>query len=182
MQIVTFATFVFSILTVIAQIGIIFLLVSSFFKRGIIYKVRIFFGKHALLFGFIVALICTLGSLFYSEIAHFTPCTLCWYQRVFMYPQAIILAIAYAKKDRHAVLYSIVMSMLGAGIALYHYLLQINVIGEILPCTTVGYSVSCAEKFVMTFGYITIPLMSLSGFLLILSLMLTQRNYQASKK
>ena len=176
MQSVEVATQIFSILTITAQIIVIFLLISIFIKHKAIQKIRFFLGKHGILLAFIVALVCMLGSLFYSEIAHYIPCKLCWYQRILMYPQVLLLGLAYTKKDTHIGIYSILLSTVGAVIAFYHYLLQIGTIGEILPCTTVGYSVSCAEKFTTTFGYITIPMMSLSGFLLILFLFLTQRS------
>jgi disulfide bond formation protein DsbB len=181
MQIVPIATQVFSILTVIAQIVVIFLLVTFLIKNKTTQKIRSLIGNHAILFAFVVALVCMLGSLFYSEIAHFTPCKLCWYQRILMYPQVLLLGLAYAKKDKHIAIYSILLSSLGAVIAFYHYLIQIGTIGEILPCTAVGYSVSCAEKFVMTYGYITIPMMSLTGFILILFLFLTQINARKVK-
>ena len=88
-----------------------------------------------------------------------------------MYPQAVMLGIAAARKDRSFVFYSLVLSVIGAVIAGYHYLLQIGVVEEIAPCTTVGYSVSCTETFSMTYGFITIPFMSLVAFLLIIALL-----------
>jgi disulfide bond formation protein DsbB len=175
MQLIPTATQIFSILTIICQIGIVIIIISLLIKHPITKGILKFFGKYALLLAFLIALVSTLGSLFYSEIAQFTPCKLCWYQRILMYPQVILLGMGYARKDKTIGLYSIVLSSLGAIIALYHYLLQIGTIGEILPCTTVGYSVSCAEKFVMSYGYITIPMMSLSAFLLILLLMIVQK-------
>lgn len=181
MTYVEIATQIFSILTIIAQATVVILFVSLLFKHRITKQISAFFAKYALLFGFIVALVATLGSLYYSEVAGYTPCKLCWYQRILMYPQVILLGLGYARKDKNIVFYSIVMSTLGAGIALYHYLIQIGTIDEILPCTTVGYSVSCAEKFVMTYGYITIPMMSLSAFLLILVLMLVLRKQHQGK-
>lgn len=179
---VEIATQIFAVLTVIAQVTAIILLLILLIKNNVTKKVIRFFGKYALLFGFIVALVSMFGSLFYSEIAKYTPCVLCWYQRILIYPQVLLLGLAFVKKDTHIAFYSIVMSILGAGIALYHYLMQINVIGEILPCSTVGYSVSCAEKFGMTFGYITIPMMALSAYLLILMLMLVYKRNLQSKK
>lgn len=175
MEFVSTATQLFSILTVLAQIGSLAILICLVVKAKLTRTVLKFFGKHAFLLAFIVALVSMLGSLYYSEIAQYTPCKLCWYQRILMYPQALLLGIAYARKDNHITLYSLVLSIIGAGIALYHYLIQIGTIGEIVPCTTVGYSVSCAEKFIMTFGYITIPMMSLSAFLIIIFLMLAKR-------
>jgi disulfide bond formation protein DsbB len=171
---VEIANQIFSILTIIAQATVILLIVSLFFSHKTT-KILHFFGKHAIIFAFSVALIATLGSLFYSEIAGYTPCKLCWYQRILMYPQVLLLGTAYVKRDKGIGIYSIVFSFLGAGIALYHYLLQRGAIDEILPCTTVGYSVSCAEKFVMNYGYITIPMMAFSAFLLILFLFIAQK-------
>lgn len=175
MELVQIATQIFSILAIICQISIILMLISFFLKHKIAKNIISFFGKNALLLSFLIALTATLGSFFYSEIAHYEPCKLCWYQRILMYPQVILLGIAYSKKDKSIALYSMVLSAIGAVIALYHYLLQTGTVQEILPCSAVGYSVSCAEKFVMTYGYLTIPLMALSGFLLMFLLMLTQR-------
>lgn len=175
METVQIATQVFSVLTILCQIGIVLLLAAFFIKSKISTKIIVFFGKNALLFGFLIALVSMFGSLFYSEIAHYDPCKLCWYQRILMYPQVLLLGMAYVKKDKNIVNYSLLLSGLGAVVALYHYLLQTGTVQEVLPCAAVGYSVSCAEKFIMTFGYITIPMMALSGFLLIALLMLAQK-------
>lgn len=182
MEIVQIATQVFSILTIVCQIGIVLLLFSLLINSNISAKVITFFGKNALLFGFLIALVSMLGSLFYSEIALYDPCKLCWYQRILMYPQVILLGIAYLRRDKGIVDYSIVLSAIGACISLYHYLLQTGTVQEILPCAAVGYSVSCAEKFIMTFGYITIPMMALSGFLFITFLMLANKRIQKQIK
>ena len=182
MQNVEIASQIFSVLTIIAEVAAVVLFFSLLFSNKITKKIIKIFGQNATLLAFVVALAATLGSLFYSEIAGYTPCKLCWYQRILMYPQVLLLGLAYLKKDRHITDYSMVLSFLGAGIALYHYLIQRGTIGEILPCSAVGYSVSCAEKFVMTFGYITIPMMSLSAFLLIFFLMKVQKKYENSKR
>lgn len=181
MTTVQIATQIFSVLTIIAQVTVVLLLISWIIKTPLTKKLLTFFRTNALLFAFVVSLVAMLGSLFYSEIAQYTPCKLCWYQRILIYPQVVLFGIAFAKRDKHIAIYSIVLSVLGSGIALYHYLIQIGTIGEILPCTTVGYSVSCAEKFVMNYGYITIPMMSLSAFLLILALMVVLRTNSAKK-
>ena len=180
MNSVEIANHFFSILTVIAQITVSIIIISLFFSKrtGSILQ---FFGKHALLFSYIVALVATLGSLFYSEIAKYEPCKLCLYQRILMYPQVLILGMAFLKKDKKIANYSIMLSVVGAGIAFYHYMLQRGVVQELVPCATVGYSVSCAEKFVMIYGYITIPLMSLSAFLLILFLFIAQKRVKIKK-
>lgn len=114
---------------------------------------------------FITALISSLGSLFYSDILGYEPCKFCWLQRIFMYPQVIFLGIALWRKDWNIYFYSIVFSVVGGLLALNHYILQTTG-SSILPCSAVGYSVSCSKVFVMHLGYITIPLMAFSGFLL----------------
>ena len=131
-------------------------------------------GGHAFLVSFTAAFIATAGSLFFSEVAGYNPCKLCWYQRIFMYPQVIILWLAWRTQDVSARLTTVVLSAIGGAIALYHYLLQIGIAPE-LSCSTVGYSASCSERFIMQFGYITIPLMALSAFLLILAAFVAQR-------
>ncbi len=166
--------FILSSLTVIGQIiiGIAIVLIATRNK-----KLVQFFGKNATLFSFIVALIAMLGSLFYSEIAGYEPCKLCWFQRIFMYPQVILLGIALWKKNGTSTIYnSIVLSAIGALIAGYHYLLQIGIAPEI-PCSAVGYSVACSQRFVMSFGYITIPMMAFTAFALIILFMTTQKLY-----
>lgn len=166
---ISFSTYFLSSLTMVGQLVILGILVVSVIcrkrKRG--FRFLGFISAHSLGLSFFVALTATAGSLFYSEIAGFDPCKLCWFQRIFMYPMVLILAIAWWKKDKEIFRYIMTLSVVGAIIASYHYLLQIGVAPVIIPCSTVGYSVSCAQAFSMTFGYITIPLMSLTAFLMI---------------
>ncbi len=166
--------FILGILSVVAQVGILWLLAVWLFDLKMPRIIRI----HALPLAFTAALIATLGSLTYSEILGYEPCKLCWIQRILMYPQVLILGLALwgRHKGVRALLdSSLVLSGVGAVVALYHYLMQLGIVPE-GSCAAVGYSVSCAKVFVMTFGYITIPLMALSAFLLIiLSLRLVTR-------
>ena len=150
-----------------AQILVLVILAAAFLRKE---KVLRFFGDNAVLFALIVALIATSGSLFYSEIAGYEPCKLCWFQRIFMYPQVLLLGLALWKKEGKQIApYSVLLSSIGALIAGYHYLLQLDLVPS-LPCSAVGYSVSCSQRFVMQFGYITIPLMAFTAFLLIIVL------------
>ena len=166
--------FIFGLLAIVAQLAVIWLLLSWLFG----WKSPEFARSHALLLAFATALIATLGSLTYSEILGYEPCKLCWIQRIFMYPQALILGLAIWGKHKgvNALLdVSLVLSVIGALVAAYHYLMQLGIVPE-GSCAAVGYSVSCAKVFVMQFGYITIPLMAFSAFLLIIaSLMLLRR-------
>ncbi len=123
-------------------------------------------GDNGFALAFLVALISTLGSLFYSDILGYEPCKFCWFQRIFMYPQAIILGLALWRKEWNLSFYSVVMSIVGGLLALNHYTLQMTGT-SVLPCSTVGQNAhACSKVFVVHFGYITIPLMALSGFLL----------------
>ena len=158
---------ILGILTIVSQITIALLIVLLIFKKD---KLDSLLKKYALPLSFAIVLAATAGSLFYSEIAGYEPCKLCWLQRIFIYPQTILLGIAIWKKDYEIALYSLALSVIGAIIAGYHYLLQIGIAPE-LPCSAVGYSVSCSQRFVMQFGYITIPMMAFSAFVLIALLM-----------
>ena len=140
-------------------------------KKGIPGKILDFIGKNSLQFSLVVATIATTGSLFFSEIAKYEPCKLCWIQRIFMYPLVLLLGIASWRNDRGIADYVLPFSVIGAGFAGYHYALQVNP-NLPAPCSAVGFSVSCAERFVTSFGYITIPMMSLTAFLMILVFLL----------
>ena len=168
---ITIANLILSSLTAAAQAILIFLFAAAALKnKGILN----FGAKHALLFSFIVALTAISGSLFYSEIADFEPCKLCWLQRIFVYPQVILLGLALWKRDKNIAPYSIALSAIGIIIAGYHYLLQIGATSSV-ACPEIGLSASCAQKFTMNFGYITIPLMSFTASLFIFSFMLLLR-------
>lgn len=136
-----------------------------------------FFSQNALAFAFLVATAATIGSLFFSEIAHFPPCKLCWYQRIFMYPQVLILGIAAYKNDFGVKKYIIPLSIMGLIIALYQYALQMAPFP--LPCT--DEIASCAAKQFAIFSYITIPLMSATAFAAIIVLFLFGRKEKVGK-
>ncbi|HVN26646.1 MAG TPA: disulfide bond formation protein B [Candidatus Paceibacterota bacterium] len=124
-----------------------------------------FFGSNALLFSFVVAAGAAGSSLFYSEIAHFTPCLLCWWQRILIYPQVVILAVALVINDARARTYCAVLSAIGTLVALYHTYLQFGGT-DLVPCSATG--ASCNQVYFVTYGYITIPTMALTAFALIL--------------
>lgn len=135
-----------------------------------------FFGKHAVVFAFVVSLVAMLGSLYYSDFLGYAPCKLCWYQRIFMYSQVFIFGLALWKGEKKEVWgYSAILSIIGAVIAGFHYYIQMASAPIIsIPCSTVGYSAACTETFATSLGYITIPMMALSAFLLIIILNLVR--------
>ena len=104
----------------------------------------------------------TLGSLFFSEVMELPPCSLCWMQRVFMFPLALILLVGLFPFDPKVVRYGLPLAAIGAAIALYHLLLQLGVIPEAAaPCRQ---GVSCADAQVALFGFVSIPMLSLLVF------------------
>ncbi|OHA87441.1 MAG: hypothetical protein A2566_02325 [Candidatus Zambryskibacteria bacterium RIFOXYD1_FULL_40_13] len=109
------------------------------------------------------------GSLVYSEIVGFPACDLCWYQRLFLYPQAIIVLLAMRRKDKTIIDYLVPLSILGGLVALYQSIIQWGFsFGSILDCTAVGGE--CAKVYVNEYSYITIPFMSLSVFVYIITM------------
>lgn len=116
------------------------------------------------------SLAATLGSLYFSEIAGFPPCVLCWYQRICMYPILAIMTIGIIRKDRNVPYYVLPFSVVGMAIGIYHNLLYYNIIPESnAPCIL---GVSCTTKFIEWFGFVTIPLLSFSAFALITACMI----------
>lgn len=124
--------------------------------------------KNSMVIAFIIATVATLSSLFLSEIVNFVPCKLCWYQRIVMYPQVVILTIAFFKNDMRGKTYALVLSIIGVIIALYHIALQYY--PGILPCS--DEVANCTLKQFEYFGYITIPVMSGSAFLALIVVLL----------
>lgn len=129
-----------------------------------------FIKKNLAQFALLQAAVATLGSLYFSEILKFPPCVLCWYQRIFMYPLVIILAVGIWKKDKNLPFFVLPLSIAGALIAIYHNLLYYKIIPEsAAPCIL---GVSCTTKFIEWLGFITIPFLSLLAFASITILML----------
>ncbi len=165
MQVLTsFVNQLWGILSIVAQLLSIALIVAFLvpkFRNGAFVR---FFKERGVLIAFIISLLATVGSLIYSDVIGYEPCKLCWFQRIFMYPQVLLMGMALWRKDMSVKIYGVVLSVIGLVVAKFHYLGQIGLTP--LPCSAVGYSVSCAERFVFIFGYITIPMMAFSAFLL----------------
>ncbi len=183
---VTSVTMISSVLTVCADLAVVCAII--FFVASLashssskINRWLAVYESYALIASFVISLGGVLGSLFYSEIAGFAPCELCWWQRIFLFPQFIILGLAvwynHSSKrvpkdtERHveyfALLTSLALSLIGGAYALYHsYGLLIN--PDVLPaCAAVG--VSCSKLYFLYFGYVAIPTMSLTLFLMLLA-------------
>lgn len=167
-------------LTVLAQIFVVvFVFIYIKHRKNPSHPLFSFVAKNSLLLAFIVSSIALIGSLTYSDILGYEPCKFCWLQRIAMYPQILLLGIALFKRDYKFATYSIWLSVVGALLALNHYILQLTGT-SVLPCSAVGYSVSCSKLFVLRLGYITIPFMALSAFLLMIVAMMFARKYEVN--
>jgi disulfide bond formation protein DsbB len=117
----------------------------------------------------VVAAVATLGALFFGEVMQLPTCALCWYQRIFMFPLAIILPIGLFPFDRKVLLYTLPLAVLGWLFAVFHLLLVAGLIPEdIQPCTQ---GVPCSETVIEWFGFVTIPLLSAVAFSVIIALL-----------
>ena len=123
-------------------------------------------APNALAMAWVVALLATAGSLYFSEVAGFEPCLLCWYQRIAMYPLVIILGIAAVRRETAGATYAAALAGIGAVIAAYHVALEwfpgldSGACDPDNPCTLVWFRV---------FGFISLPTLALAAFLLILA-------------
>jgi disulfide bond formation protein DsbB len=118
-----------------------------------------------LLLSWVAAIIATLGSLYFSEVMHFIPCTLCWYQRIFMYPLTIILGVAFYRNNQGIYRYVLPLSIIGMLISGYHTLLQkLPYLQQFEMCTT---GVPCSKDYINWLGFITIPLLAFIAFTII---------------
>jgi len=98
------------------------------------------------------------------------PCVLCWYQRICMFPLALILPVGLFPLDRNIVRYALPLAAIGWLFAVFHVLLIAGVIPEgIKPCTQ---GVPCSEKMIEWFGFVTIPLLSVVAFSTIIALLI----------
>ena len=177
-----------SILTLISNIVLVaFAIVWILRNTPVIYplweKLLSFLKPNLVAFSAIVALVATVSSLYFSEVALFAPCKFCWLQRIFMYPLPIILGVGLLNKSKEIWQYVLPLSVIGFFLGAYHYIIQVSP-NPYVPCTTIGFSLSCSDRFFTHFGYITIPWMSLSAFLLITIAMLLvmQYTYASTKK
>jgi disulfide bond formation protein DsbB len=115
-----------------------------------------------------IAAIATIGSLYYSDVAHFTPCEMCWFQRIFMYPQTVVLFVAALRRDAQAWRYSVPLAVIGLLFSAYHYQLELFP-NQPSVCST---TIPCSVRFVEVYGFVSIAFMAGAGFISILALQL----------
>ena len=111
----------------------------------------------------------TLGSLFFSEVMELPPCSLCWYQRIFMFPLTIILLMGLFPFDAKVIRYALPLAVGGCAIAVYHNLLHLGIVSESLaPCQK---GVSCSDAYLDLFHFVSIPMLSLLAFSIVIVLL-----------
>ena len=169
-------TVVLSVLGVVGQVlvGIMILvgLLALFGVRGPLNGVRRLLWGYELWAAFVVAAIATGGSLFFSQVAHYLPCELCWYQRICMYPLSILTLLMAWRGDNRAARYLLPLPVVGAGTSIYHMLLEHHVIAEPGACTLTGGGCTANWIALHSFGYLTIPTLALTAFLLIIGFLI----------
>ncbi len=165
-----------SLFTILLQLGIIFLILLLIFRKlqpkdKSSKKLADLLTNNYLVLVFLITAGATFGSFALSEIFGFPPCKLCWYQRVFMFPQFVVAAIALFTNDNGIKKYIIALSLIGASVAIYHLLLQ--AMPAVIQCG--DELVSCEDNPFVIFGYVTIPVMSLTSFLLLITVSLFKK-------
>ena len=126
-------------------------------------------GRVALGLAWLVAGVTTLGSLYYSEVADYTPCVLCWYQRICIYPLSVILGVAVLRRDVGVRWYAIPMAALGVAVSSYHTWLQAYPDRTTAFCTL---DAPCTARYVWELGFVSLPFMALTAFLFVIAMLL----------
>lgn len=162
-------------LGIVGQIAVLAILVAAilaaFGVRGPLEFERNLIWGHELWLAFVVVAVATLGSLFFSDIADFVPCKLCWFQRIFMYPLALIVPLMALARDSRAARYLLPLPVLGAGVSVYHIMIEQGWVEQAHTCL-ISAPGGCATKWIDEFGYVTIPILALTGFALAFALLL----------
>jgi Disulfide bond formation protein DsbB len=174
----------FTLLTVFANAAFVVLLVLGIAAlvapagRVLAARAVAAVGPSALPLAFLVAAVTTAGSLYYSEIANYTPCVLCWYQRICMYPLVAILGIGWLRRDKYVWMYAAPLVIAGAPVSIYHYLIErYPSLGSGLSCSL---DAPCTVPYFETLGFVTLAWMCLSAFAIIGALLVVDRVFTRS--
>ncbi len=151
----------YAILTLVAIAGAIGLLVYRVVKGP---EAAVLLGDKAIWLAFAVALVCTVGSLMYSEAFHYVPCRLCWFQRIAMYPLSIILLVGAIRREAVVRYYALPIALIGLVISIYHNFVQFFPSLEGGSCDP---AVPCSARSIEVFGFMDLPFMAGVGFIVI---------------
>jgi disulfide bond formation protein DsbB len=128
-------------------------------------RVRELLWGYELWAAFVVAALATGGSLFFSQVAGYVPCEMCWFQRICMYPLSLLTLFLAWHGDHRAARYLVPFPIVGAGVSIYHILIENHVVSTPQACQV---GAGCTVKWIDYFGYMTIPTLALTGFVLLL--------------
>lgn len=159
-----------SVLALIAGIGSLLLVVAYFVGDRVAPLASASRWAHARRAELTLAVagVATLGSFYFSEIADYVPCRLCWFQRIAMYPIALIALVALIRRDVGAKYYTVPLASIGLVISTYHYLIERGVVADSESCSIFGPP--CAAVWFERFGFVTLAFMALCGFVAIIIL------------
>ena len=169
-----------NVITALAVAGVVGQVLAALFALAVVAALIGIRGPFAWLRGvlwgyelwaaFVVSSVATGGSLFFSETAGFIPCELCWYQRICMYPLSIITLLAAIRGEFGIARYLLPLPLVGACVSIYHLLIENGVVAQSTQCL-VSAPGGCATKWIDKFGYVTIPTLALTAFVLLIELL-----------
>jgi disulfide bond formation protein DsbB len=175
-----------SVLGVVGQVlvgfGLLVCVLALVGVRGPLDWIRGLLWGYELWGAFVVAAIATGGSLFYSQIAHFVPCEFCWFQRILMYPLSILTLLLAVRGDNRGARYILPLPIVGAEVSIYHMLIERGVIVEPKQCSAVVPG-GCGINWISnhSFGYLTIPTLALTAFLLLIGFLVLASTGEAEE-
>jgi disulfide bond formation protein DsbB len=129
-------------------------------------------SRTLLAMGALLAFGAMVGSLYFSEVVGFVPCSLCWYQRIAMYPLVVVLGVAAVRNEPGGWAYALPLALIGLVIALYHVTIQQLPALDVGAC---GVGVPCTSRYLAVFGFVSIPVMALGVFLPITGILVMVR-------
>jgi disulfide bond formation protein DsbB len=150
-----------AILTFVALVAAVGLVVYRLVKGP---EAALLLGGSAIWLAWVVALVATIGSLIYSEVIHFVPCRLCWFQRIAMYPLAVILLVGAIRREVVVKYYALPLALIGLAISIYHNVVQFFPSLEGGSCDPLN---PCSARSIEMFGFMDIPFMAGAGFIVI---------------
>lgn len=154
----SFATIIGALFCVLWVIALIY---SHKTKKEV--KLFLTLVKYALPLGFFVSVAGTVMTLYYSDYLGILPCGLCWFERTALYSQVFLFGLAWYKKDFNIFSYTLVLSVFGGVVAIYHHYLQIGY-SEFFPCPVVVSTIDCAKPTFVEYGFVTFPFMAVVLF------------------
>ena len=134
------------------------------------------YERHVIAWAWIVASMAMAGSLYLSDVVGLVPCLLCWYQRIAMYPLVLVLGVGLFRDDVGAWRFALPLPVVGLVIAAYHVALQLQPSLDVVSCEA---GAPCTVRYLAVFGFVSIPVMAGSAFLLITALLLVLRMLEA---